>query len=945
MSAKIIVGPFNRGQRTDRLPFVIDNESFPVLRNAYQWRGRVKRKRGTSLLVRLKRYFDSTSLSYNSGSTTITLNGSGAGNILTGFSLESTGNIVPGTVTITASGGPTVYTDPTIDGYLTPTGTGGPNTINYATGDILIPAQAGNTATVVFSYYPCLPVMGLEDFVLSSSAFPGTIAFDTKHAYNIVVTTPHDSYDVSFYKNLATGTYPGYIQKTNPTSVSWNGEDYQQFWTVNYLGALWVTNGIKVPFTTANIGMQFKSISNIAIINTGPPVPGPRATATLTINAHGLVQGDFVFINEVVGVTGINFQTGYVISPNPQAANTVVVEFPEATLGGAYSSGGIAQYLTSRSDNFLDCIRWYDGDPTNADAVSPVLSGTKGWVNFMPPLSQSTMSIGDLPEAQYYLVGCRMIVPFKDRLLFLGVVVQSSGGSPVYLQDTIVYSQNGTPYYTASFTENTSGFVTDPTIVFTPLLVPTNQTATPSAYFADVTGFGGFVTAGIDEPIITSATNKDTLLIGFQNSQSRLIYKGDDILPFEFYQVSTEFGSISTFSAINMGESVLTKGSRGYVSTTQVNSDRFDDEIPTQAFEVDLTKNGNERFTAQRDFLSEWIYFTYPSNEILTNKFPNTTLLYNYKDNSWATFIECYTTYGQFRERTGYTWQNIGTKYKTWNSWNTPWNSLDSTLLNPKVIAGTPQGFVMMREDSTGEGTSITITSFSGNVVTSPNHGLNNQDFIVISGALGTIGSTVNGIIFQVYNVSTNAFSLSGPAGSPTITGTYYGGGLVTRMYKPFIQTKQFPAAWGIARKTRIGSQQYLLTGTEFGQVSLLIYLSQNSTDPYNDEGVVPEPGTINNSLVYSTVLYTCPESTNLGLTAANINLQQIVNSLPPGDPVPIIQDQIWHRLNTSLIGDTVQVAITLSDTQMRDVNFKNQFTEIELHGFIIDVSPSGLLA
>ena len=236
MSEKIIVGPVNKGLRNDRTAFIIDNDAFPKLINAYQWRGRIKRKRGTSLLNRLQRFFNSLSTSYNAGPNFITLDGSGNGNILTGFSLQVNGNIVPGTVVLTASGGPTVYTDPTEDGYLTPTGTGGPNTINYATGAIHIPVQAGNTVTVSFNYYPDLPVMGLEEFVDASAQFPKTLAFDTKYSYNILTTAPYDIYDVSFYKNPPTGTYPGYIEKTVVTPTSWNGQNYQQFWTANFQG-------------------------------------------------------------------------------------------------------------------------------------------------------------------------------------------------------------------------------------------------------------------------------------------------------------------------------------------------------------------------------------------------------------------------------------------------------------------------------------------------------------------------------------------------------------------------------------------------------------------------------------------------------------------------------------------------------------------------------------
>jgi hypothetical protein len=49
--------------------------------------------------------------------------------------------------------------------------------------------------------------------------------------------------------------------------------------------------------------------------------------------------------------------------------------------------------------------------------------------------------------------------------------------------------------------------------------------------------------------------------------------------------------------------------------------------------------------------------------------------------------------------------------------------------------------------------------------------------------------------------------------------------------------------------------------------------------------------------------------------------------------------------MNTSLIGDTVQVGFTLSPQQMLDPSLSNQFAEIEFHSMILDVRPGGLLA
>ena len=38
--------------------------------------------------------------------------------------------------------------------------------------------------------------------------------------------------------------------------------------------------------------------------------------------------------------------------------------------------------------------------------------------------------------------------------------------------------------------------------------------------------------------------------------------------------------------------------------------------------------------------------------------------------------------------------------------------------------------------------------------------------------------------------------------------------------------------------------------------------------------------------------------------------------------PTAAGQFQIWHRMNTSLIGDSVQIGITLNNIQMRDLTF-----------------------
>lgn len=928
MGEKIVVGPINKGLKTDRTAFNIDNDSFPTLENAYQWRGRIKRKRGTSLLGRLRRYIGTTD---------------GAGNLVeTILPVPITSGISSFTV------GSNVFTDPGGASPVVLTTSGpGTATLDRTTGQLTI---VGSNAATDVVFYPTLPVMGLEDFVADTGNFPINIGFDTRYAYNISTTQPYPITDVSFYKNPEADAtlLPNYTPKTTWTRLNWDGLDYQQFWTTNYQGALWATNGVQVPFDGASstIGMQFNSITNITVVDPGPYVlapPNPAGQIQITFStAHGLSVGDFLFINEVQGLTGVNGQSGYIPGLGIVSPVTVNLIIPYATIAGAYTAKtGIAQYLTNNSDTSKDGIRWYDGSPTDGN-IPPVYVEGKGWVNFAPPLSQNAFSIADLPSATYYLVGARMIVPFKDRLVFIGPVVQSFNdarpatiNTPIYLPDTIVYSQNGTPFYNASFTGDPVSSDTD----FSPILTPVSQTATASAYFEDQTGFGGFNQLGINEPINTCSSNEDVLILGLRTNQVRMVYTGNDISPFNFFVINSELGSSSTFSTINMDQGVLTRGSRGYIMTSQVAAQRIDLEIPDQVFEINLQNNGTERITAERDFINEWVYFSYNSNT-RSYRYPNQTLQFNYRDNSYGIFNESYTTYGILRRRSGLTWATVGTVFPTWSSWNVPWNAGSSTSLNPVVIAGNQQGFIVIRDQGTNEAKSLTIQNIdSASVVTSPQHNLNNGDYITISDALGTISTQVNDKIFQVTQTGTNTFTLNPLIDTP---GDYLGGGLIKRMYIPKIISKQFPVAWDMARKTRLGPQQYLLTTTSNSQITLLIFLSQNGEDAYNNDELVPDPNSGNNSLVYSTVLYTCPEATNLGLTAANINLnmQTAIN---------FGQSQIWHRMNTSLIGDTVQVGFTLSPTQMTTVNDDgspiSQFSEIEIHGFILDVQPSSLLA
>lgn len=982
--------------------------------NFYTWRGRVKRKRGTKPLARLAiQVALSSSLS--------------GGSINLRMGLPSTSSIVGGSVTLVV--GADTYTEPMPrDGTLVgaPGGTG---TIDYATGIVTIAGGGSSAITGSYSYYPGLPVMGLRNFIpvnppsaqSTSNAYPQSLAFDTMYSYqnfNNSSVGSNTYFNTTYFKNIPTGFpgYPSYVAKASQTPFVWTGEDYQQFWTVNFEQALWATNG--------KPGMQIQTITTITRVS--------ATEVTLSVASSPAIIGDFVFLNEIVNSSdsppstpnadSINGQSGYVVATG---VGTITVKLPFANVSatGTYS-GGIVQYLTTvvptmTSTSMGDGIKWYDGDPTSATGLPS--ASPAGWVNFNPPLSAGTQIIDNYSSVTgpFYLVGCKAILPYKDRILFFGCYVSTSANAiagipPVYMQDTIFWSWNGSPYYTASFVLPLNTLT-----VMHPILTPgtaitdvTTEGADVRAYYVDQTGFGGYLAAGIQQPLVTAGLNEDVLIVSFSNKQTRFAYTGNDIDPFRFYAINSELGASATFSAITLDRGVLTFGLNGITMTSQNSTERIDLAIPDSAFQVQQKNFGPNRVSSIRDFIKEWVYFSYaPNTQPVTSLFPTQTFLFNYRDNTWAIFYENFTAHGNFYSSAPVTWATL--PYLTWDEWTDSWDAPQDEPLFQGIVAGNPQGFVVIKGEGTGEAPTGNIQDavvFAADPtqtqITSPNHCVSQGDYLYLSGLIGPVNLNGNiGQVSQVIDVDNFVIDMAfawniseitkgvttlveldidpytqhnfivgqtviftGVGGMTELNGnsyvilsvtfdtitinvdstgftTYTGGGTVspepyvglgvyTRLCQPTLQSKQFPTFWEMGRKTRIGAQQYLFDKTANAQVTLNLYLSMDPDSIWNAGPIVPDPNATNNTLIYSQTVFTCPESANIGLTAPNSNLQM---------PTATTQRQIWHRMNTSLIGDTVQFGITLNDAQMRNLEFAT--SEITLHAASFDISPSQLLS
>lgn len=219
------ISGFETGLVQEREDYIIPDDAFPVLFNAYVWRERILRKRGSSSLGRLRRTLTSQAIPGGAAASPWSFN------LFTILMLagSSARELESGSVSFDINAGAIILTDQG-DGTLLQTGGGGvgSGTINYATGAITITHNqpVASATTVTLSYFPSLPVMGIklrEKGELNNEQY---IAFDTKFAYTLTGTT---------WDELIAGTV-------------WDGSDSDFFWTTNF----WVNASNQKLFWATN---------------------------------------------------------------------------------------------------------------------------------------------------------------------------------------------------------------------------------------------------------------------------------------------------------------------------------------------------------------------------------------------------------------------------------------------------------------------------------------------------------------------------------------------------------------------------------------------------------------------------------------------------------------------------------------------------------------------
>jgi hypothetical protein len=177
----------------------------------------------------------------------------------------------------------------------------------------------------------------------------------------------------------------------------------------------------------------------------------------------------------------------------------------------------------------------------------------------------------------------------------------------------------------------------------------------------------------------------------------------------------------------------------------------------------------------------------------------------------------------------------------------------------------------------------------------------------------------LNGKIFQVSDTPDADTIVIVPGA--IFTGTYIGGGLISRVSQMSIRTKEYNFYAKQGRNAHIKQVDFMVDTTSAGQIQVEVYVSTTLTS------LAQTPATPEVLLGTST-LDTFP------YTAANV-------LLGVATPIPFEEtaSRVWHPVFFEADGEVIQMQLIMNDAQMRNPAINE--CDFQLHAVCITASPT----
>ncbi len=689
---------------------------------------------------------------------------------------------------------------------------------------------------------------------------------------------------------------------------------------------------VTVPGAIFEIGQQFSVGTQIfTVIATGTPAAllASSGTGTGTFNTTsgalvitGAALNTIVYYytgQPVMGLTqyetlGVNNAPAFAFDPQfayKFSAGSWIKEATALWHGDDTNFFWASNYQGITDEDFVMFVTNFQADPVTVPAGTddPIwyYDGTT-WAEYADATTTDGFTV--LRNDESYLLTCRIILPFKDRLIALNTIeYDATAAENQHFSNRCRYTINGSP-----FAKNTTTVGADTANAPYAWLEPNQAISiTVGAAVATATGKGaGFIDAATDEEIISAEFIKDRLIVYFERSTWELVYTGNQIQPFIWQKINTELGADATFSVVPFDKAVLAIGNVGVHACNGSNVDRVDQKIPDQVFQINKRDEGVKRVAGIRDYYSEMVYWTFPTGN--ASKFPNRILVFNYQNSAWAFNDDCITTWGYFEQQDDITWSSTTL---TWEEFDAAWTSGVVQANFRQVIAGNQQGYVFIVDS--GEGsvtrnaavmsvTNMVQTNVTTITLTIIDHTLVTGEYISIELLQGV---TLDSVIYKVNSTPTaDTITILG-----TLTGSYVGGAVVSRVSNLGILSKQWNPYMGQGRNFYLAKIDFCVDRTANGEVTVDYF-----------------PSGSNQSMLIMGNGGTSGTNTNMG----NGVLETRPYALYPFEQV---QDRLWHPVYFQTDGQTIQIFIYMSEDQITDTSIA--WSDFELEGLVLHTMPT----
>ncbi len=208
-----------------------------------------------------------------------------------------------------------------------------------------------------------------------------------------------------------------------------------------------------------------------------------------------------------------------------------------------------------------------------------------------------------------------------------------------------------------------------------------------------------WIDAPTEEWIVAADYIGDDLIVFFERSIWKFSYTGDPDYPFRWDKVDAVEGCYATMSLIAFSDEIFGVGATKLIGTDGREAYSIDDKIPEFVMSWTIDSAPYSYGLVLEEERQAWISYTSASATAHAdgNKYPDSVLVLNYEDNSFATYGLPVHTMGYSALESDLTWNDVT---DAWEDIDWAWNEKTIQAGYPTTLMGSQDGFVYKLNDT-----------------------------------------------------------------------------------------------------------------------------------------------------------------------------------------------------------------------------------------------------